>query len=101
MSYALALPDPVRHKIAGWNLPPFVELVLLEAIEQHAISNQKTKGSTVRTLEVSASEPGSEITYGFYVYYTGTVRGEHWVFLDIDIECLPDCSCERWNPEVP
>ena len=99
MSYALALPDPVRHKIAGWNLPPFVELVLLEAIEQHALSNQRTKRNSVCTMEFSTSDPGSGVMYGFYVYYTGIVCGEHWVFLDIDIQYLPQCSCETQRPE--
>ncbi len=84
MSCEQRLPTPLRHKIAGWNLPSQVRLTLLEAIGDHLNATQASGATSVRTFDVCAGD-GIAVC-DFFVRYTTRMDGGQTVLLDIDIE---------------
>jgi hypothetical protein len=91
MNYEPVLPGPLRHKIAGWNLPPTIELNLLEEVHRHVVDNLSSADeTTVRVFELSGGT--ADDPYGFYVQYTIQVYRNILSLLDIDIEYLPPRS---------
>jgi hypothetical protein len=92
MSYAPVLPSPLRHKIAGWNLPVLIELELLEQLGRHIEQLPAEPGRCSRYFEFYATENNHE--YGFCVRYTAKASGNDLVLLDMDIDSLEDWSHE-------
>jgi hypothetical protein len=83
------LPVPLRHKIAGWNLPPAVELALLEQLRDRIVDDVPVPGqSVVRSLEFSACDPPDGL-FRFYVQYTVRMHRNVVALLDVSIDCLP------------
>jgi len=91
MNYEPVLPGPLRHKIAGWNLPPTVELTLLEEVRRHILDNLPSPGTGVlRTFDFSGGT--TDNPYDFCVQYTIQVYKDLISLLDINIEYLPPHS---------
>ena len=86
MSCDQKLPTPLRHKIAGWNLPPQVRLTLLEAIGRHLSTTQAIGTTSVRTFDVCAGD-GTAVCE-FFVRYTTREDDGQTVLLDIDVEYM-------------
>jgi hypothetical protein len=98
MSCEPVLPTPLRHKIAGWNLPAPIELALLEEVYRHLQNDPVGAGTVVRAFEFSTAYENTE--YGFFAHYALRAGdGGHIVVLDMDIEPVTRCSCELDEPK--
>jgi hypothetical protein len=93
MSYEPVLPNPVRHKIAGWNLPPSIELALLEELERHlALARPTCTETLVSCFEFYPPDPPNGGQYGFYVQYSIRLYRDVLAVLDMSIDF---CPCQQ------
>ena len=83
MTYEPVLPTPLRHKIAGWNLPRSVELELLESVRRQLESSSSNAGDAVHTFEFSASD--GVAGYDFFVWFRSKIYQDKLAIVDMDI----------------
>ncbi|MGA2619745.1 MAG: hypothetical protein ABSF26_19205 [Thermoguttaceae bacterium] len=88
MTYVVHLPDPLRHKIAGWGLPPEVELGFLEQIQTRVLSCVAPPGVIRACIEIQVPDY-TGCYYGFYGRIVAEMIGNNIVLRDCDFDPVP------------
>lgn len=80
------LPDPLKYKIAEWNLPPAVLLKLLEVIEARLRELYFADTTLIKPVEVAICDPGSNMTYRFAGRVAARKYNGMFVIVDCDFD---------------
>jgi len=88
MSCVPHLPLPLQHKIAGWGLPPEVELAFLEQIQARLLSCTDPPGVIRSCLEVIVPDRAG-CSYAFYGRIVAEMVGNDIVLRDCDFDPIP------------
>lgn len=88
MSYVAHLPDPLQHKIAGWGLPPEVELAFLEQVQSRILACADSPGVLRICLEITLPDHAG-CCYAFYGRIVAETVGNDIVLRDCDFDPVP------------
>lgn len=86
MDYELELPDPLRYRIAEWQLPDAVELKFYEMLDQKLRELYHSEATKAKTYEMAICDPESGLVYCFAGRAAAKKYKGKFVIVDCDFD---------------